>query len=216
MVCCKRRTELTWTGPSQSAFFEKQGLGANPNFGFRGKSWDGWRHTLDIHLRDNIQPKLSELGIEKGASLEMSDIFGKNVRDKHEGGLIDCTFSEEFDLACANATEKVVNIQQRQRVCPILPGWKVQCLAQRPRVWHVWNVASAPFQPDQVPTSVHLWLKVNIVKNWLISAKVVWTKSKVIKAANTLFKQKQWMVTMKKNSTVKFFFQQGTGLQVCS
>lgn len=36
----------------------------------------------------------------------MSDIFGKNVGDKHEGGLIDCTFSEEFDLACANAREK--------------------------------------------------------------------------------------------------------------
>lgn len=58
----------------------------------------------------------------------MSDIFGKNVRDKHEGGLIDCTFSEEFDLACANATEKVVNIQQRQRVCPILPDGKSNVL----------------------------------------------------------------------------------------
>lgn len=69
------------------------------------------RHLrCDIHLRDNIQQKLSELGVTKEHSIEiMSDIFGRNSGDKREGGLVDCTSSEEFDKACEFAVKKWAN-----------------------------------------------------------------------------------------------------------
>jgi len=35
-----------------------------------------------------------------------SDIFGNNVGERREGGLIDCTSSQDFDQACANAVNK--------------------------------------------------------------------------------------------------------------
>ena len=72
------------------------------------------RHLrCDIHLRDNIQHKLHELGIAKEAAMEiMSDIFGKNVGDKREGGLIDCTSPDEFDQACVNAVKRWSNFSK--------------------------------------------------------------------------------------------------------
>ena len=67
----------------------------------------------DIHLRDNIQHKLHELGIAKEAAMEiMNDIFGKNVGDKREGGLIDCTSPDEFDQACVNAVKRWSNFRK--------------------------------------------------------------------------------------------------------
>ncbi len=78
------------------------------------------RHLrCDIHLRDNIQRKLQELGIAKEIALEiMSDIFGKNVGDKREGGLIDCTSPDEFDRACDNAVEKWSNLDKGKEFVP--------------------------------------------------------------------------------------------------
>ncbi|CAB4029271.1 Hypothetical predicted protein [Paramuricea clavata] len=67
----------------------------------------------DIHLRDNIQHKLDELGMTKEFSMEIiSDIFGKNVGDKREGGLIDCTSSDDFDQACDIAVKKWSNFSK--------------------------------------------------------------------------------------------------------
>ena len=74
---------------------------------FRDVFNDARHLRCDMHLRDNIQHKLNELGMAKELSLKiMSDIFGKTVGDKREGGLVDCTSSDDFDQACDNAVEK--------------------------------------------------------------------------------------------------------------
>ncbi|CAH3133604.1 unnamed protein product, partial [Porites lobata] len=46
----------------------------------------------DIHLRDNVKRKLSELGISGSVADEIvCDIFGKVLGEVTEGGLVDCT-----------------------------------------------------------------------------------------------------------------------------
>jgi transposase-like protein len=68
----------------------------------------------DIHLRDNIKNKMRDLGLDKYAASEiLADIFGKNVGDQREGGLIDCTSSNDFDTACANVIKKWTNTHER-------------------------------------------------------------------------------------------------------
>ena len=67
----------------------------------------------DIHLKDNVKRKLNELGITGSAASEMFfDIFGKDMGDVAEGGLVDCKSSEEFDLALDNATKNWRNLHE--------------------------------------------------------------------------------------------------------
>lgn len=61
----------------------------------------------DIHMRDNVKQKLSEIGIAGNVASEIVfDIFGKKVECGIEGGLVDCTSSDEFDTALKVVVEK--------------------------------------------------------------------------------------------------------------
>ena len=61
----------------------------------------------DIHLRDNVKRKLSELEITGSVASEIvSDIFGKALGEVTEGGLVDCTSGAEFDTALDNVKRK--------------------------------------------------------------------------------------------------------------
>ena len=61
----------------------------------------------DIHLRDNVKRKLSELGISGSVADEIvCDIFGKVLGEVTEGGLVDCTSGAEFDIALNNVKRK--------------------------------------------------------------------------------------------------------------
>ena len=54
----------------------------------------------DIHLKDNVRQKLSELAIDSKAAREITnDIFGCNLDGVREGGLVDCKSEEEFHSA---------------------------------------------------------------------------------------------------------------------
>ena len=67
----------------------------------------------DIHLKDNVKRKLNELGITGSAASEMFfDIFGKDMGNVAEGGLVDCKSSEELDLAFDNATKNWRNLHE--------------------------------------------------------------------------------------------------------
>jgi hypothetical protein len=64
----------------------------------------------DIHMRENVKRKLAEFGITGHIAMEiMCDIFGKEVNDKVEGGLIHCTSADQFDSALQSATSKWIN-----------------------------------------------------------------------------------------------------------
>ena len=61
-------------------------------------------HLLcDIHMKDNIISKLASLNI-KGAvrQLFIDDIFGKNIENTVEPGLVDCMSSSDFDKKLNN------------------------------------------------------------------------------------------------------------------
>jgi hypothetical protein len=61
----------------------------------------------DIHMRDNIKRKLTDLGISGiPASQIISDIFGKTLGDEREGGLIDCNSVQEHDIALKTISEQ--------------------------------------------------------------------------------------------------------------
>jgi hypothetical protein len=61
----------------------------------------------DIHMKDNVKQKLTQLGITGDVASEtMSDLFGKKIDGGIDGGLVDCSSSEEFDSALTSATEK--------------------------------------------------------------------------------------------------------------
>ena len=65
-------------------------------------------------MKDNVKRKLNQLGITGDVASEvMSDIFGKKIDGGKEGGLVDCTSSEEFDSALITATQKWINIHQK-------------------------------------------------------------------------------------------------------
>ena len=67
----------------------------------------------DIHLRDNVKRKLNELGITGSVASEIvCDIFGKVLDGVTEGGLVDCTSSEELDMALNNVTSKWPKLHQ--------------------------------------------------------------------------------------------------------
>lgn len=52
----------------------------------------------DMHLKDNVKRKLSELRIEPTPARAITnDIFGCDLGGIKEGGLVDCTSEEEFD-----------------------------------------------------------------------------------------------------------------------
>ena len=61
----------------------------------------------DIHMKDNVKQKLTQLGITGDVASEiMSDVFGKKIDGGKDGGLVDCSSSEEFDSALTSATER--------------------------------------------------------------------------------------------------------------
>ena len=60
---------------------------------------DALHLRCDIHLKDNVKQKLSELAIDSKAAREITnDIFGCNLDGVREGGLVDCK-SEKFHSA---------------------------------------------------------------------------------------------------------------------
>ena len=72
------------------------------------------RHLLcDIHMQDNIERKLKDLGITKDKAREyIGDIFGKLTGDVKIKGLVDCLSSEEFDHKLQNLNEKWKSLHQ--------------------------------------------------------------------------------------------------------
>lgn len=61
----------------------------------------------DIHMKDNIKRKLSQLGITGTTAKEIIyDIFGKQVNGGLDGGLVDCTSDKEFEHAVTSVTDK--------------------------------------------------------------------------------------------------------------
>ena len=67
----------------------------------------------DIHMKDNIKRKLSQLNITGDVASEiMSDVFGKKIDGGKEGGLVDCCSSEEFDSALISATQNWITIHE--------------------------------------------------------------------------------------------------------
>ena len=70
------------------------------------------KHLLcDIHMRDNVNRKLKQLGITGEVASEIVfDIFGKKVDGGIDGGLVDCTSAEEFESALKEITKKWITI----------------------------------------------------------------------------------------------------------
>ena len=70
------------------------------------------RHLLcDIHMKDNILSKLSELGIKgKTSQPIVRDIFGKDVGTNRIPGLIDVTDAVEFDTSVEWLKEKWISM----------------------------------------------------------------------------------------------------------
>lgn len=61
----------------------------------------------DIHMRDNIDSKLSQLGIRAPVSEEYrTDIFGKNIGSIRIAGLIDASNPAEFDAKVVSLSEE--------------------------------------------------------------------------------------------------------------
>ena len=61
---------------------------------------DALHLRCDIHLKDNVKQKLSELAIDSKAAREITnDIFGCNLDGVREAGLVDCKSEEEFHSA---------------------------------------------------------------------------------------------------------------------
>ena len=58
-------------------------------------------------MRENVKRKLVEFGISGHTASEiMCDIFGKEIDDEVEEGLIHCSSAEEFDSALQSTTSK--------------------------------------------------------------------------------------------------------------
>lgn len=57
------------------------------------------QHLLcDLHMKDNIMSKMSELGIwGKASEIILSNIFGKDIGSKRVPGLIDSESHTEFE-----------------------------------------------------------------------------------------------------------------------
>ncbi|XP_062611131.1 uncharacterized protein LOC134272979 isoform X2 [Saccostrea cucullata] len=57
------------------------------------------KHLLcDIHMKDNIKKKLTDLSIKAEEATEyIQDIFGKQINSEKVPGLVDCFSSDEFD-----------------------------------------------------------------------------------------------------------------------
>ena len=67
--------------------------------------------TRDIHTKDNILSKLSELGIKgKTSQLIVRDIFGKDVGTNRIPGLIDISDAVEFDTSIEGLKEKWISM----------------------------------------------------------------------------------------------------------
>ncbi len=61
----------------------------------------------DIHMKDNVKRKLSQLGITGMLAKEIVfDIFGKKVDGGIDGGLVNCTSDKEFEDAVTSVTDK--------------------------------------------------------------------------------------------------------------
>ena len=61
----------------------------------------------DIHMKDNIDSKLTELGIRAPVAEEYrADIFGKNVGSNRRPGLIDASNPAEFDTKMESLSEE--------------------------------------------------------------------------------------------------------------
>jgi len=60
----------------------------------------------DLHMKDNISSKLSELGISSTlADLYRDDIFGKNIGSSRQPGLIDASSPQEFESKLGSLSE---------------------------------------------------------------------------------------------------------------
>ena len=70
------------------------------------------RHLLcDIHMKDNILSKFSELGIKgKTSQLIVRDTFGKDVGTNRFLGLIDVSDAVEFDTSVEGLKEKWISM----------------------------------------------------------------------------------------------------------
>ena len=67
----------------------------------------------DIHLKDNIKRKLTEYGIAGVLATEiMNDIFGKEMGNETEGGLVHCTSAEQFDASLQSASGKWTKLHE--------------------------------------------------------------------------------------------------------
>ena len=67
----------------------------------------------DIHLKDNIKRKLVQCGITGRPVTEiMNDIFGNEIGDQVEGGLIHTTSAEEFDACLQSAVCKWTTLHE--------------------------------------------------------------------------------------------------------
>ncbi|XP_062568607.1 uncharacterized protein LOC134230774 [Saccostrea cucullata] len=72
------------------------------------------KHLLcDIHMQDNIERKLKDLGITKSKAREyIDDIFGKRTGEVKIKGLVDCMSYEEFDHELQNLCAKWKSLHQ--------------------------------------------------------------------------------------------------------
>ena len=61
-------------------------------------------HLLcDLHMKDNVRSKMTKLGITKSTATKyMHDIFGRDISDERQPGLIGSIFAEEFDTKLSN------------------------------------------------------------------------------------------------------------------
>lgn len=70
------------------------------------------QHLLcDLHMKDNIVSKMSELGIRgKASEIVITDIFGKDMGPKRVPGLIDSENQTEFEANLASIKEKWLSL----------------------------------------------------------------------------------------------------------
>ena len=65
----------------------------------------------DLHMKDNIVSKMSELGIRgKASEIVITDIFGKDMGPKRVPGLIDSKNQTEFEANLASIKEKWLSL----------------------------------------------------------------------------------------------------------
>ena len=68
---------------------------------------DAINRRCDMHLKDNVKRKLSELNIGLSAAHEIKgDIIGVKLASAREGGLVDCHSEKEYNEALEVITKR--------------------------------------------------------------------------------------------------------------